>query len=911
MEIIVKGEPKRAKARPTPPRLREELNKQVDDLLAAGVIKPAPDCKWVSPCHLVPKPRSDKWRLVIDYRYMNTLTQDDSYQIPNVSDLLIRLTGAKVFTLIDLNWGFWNVSLDTQSQQYTGFVVPERGVFIWTVMPFGLKISPTVFQRAIEKALRTVLDKGNVSVYIDDIIIYTSTVEENLKCLREVLELLRVGGFFINWAKMKSLQKELLYLGHIVSANVLKPDPAKIKGLVDATPPQDKKALLSFCAAANYLRAYIPKFSELMEPLTRLTGKYVHFSWGQEQEDAYQRIKEELIEATYLTMPKWDQPFILFTDASELAVAAVLTQLAEDDKAFHFIGFASKKLTETQRNWSPTERELYAIVWACEHYEQFLKGTRPLVYSDHKSLEHLTSLSTPKIRRWAIRLSEFNPYVTHIGGDNNSIADWLSRTVPEPDESGLPDSIYVPEVLHAVHTFEDSFTLPKPEEMREQSKLDELELPPGALDWYNDTAYSRLTRKMYVPKMFREQLLLWFHTSRFGGHQGVTRTTNRLRKYVWWPNLQLSVVDFINGCPVCSAIKPLRSTKLGAGALSQPGLFHLISMDFIGPRTYWGKKFWILSIVDHYSRYMVTAVLDSTATPAAEKVVRDHWIGKFGAPLGVLTDRGPEFTSKSFGSFVREYMKSKLYFSSVEYPQGNGINESSHRILETAIRTAAPRVDLTVETIVMEATLLYNVTPNRKIGDTPASLVFGCDLHLPGLEDFEPDKDEAARLSQLRTYRGVKMLVRQLNEIDDISSEVASEGARDFRVGDIVTYRLSTAEKGRVVHFSGEAKYVANRSFPQRVIKVSPNTLVMTPLWTKGKERSAPKEQCKLITTFIPEVMRQEVQQLYPSMPWSAPSEPKGHEPPSEGEVPSSSRDAGPEEETRSESVSPRKRTRM
>ena len=778
-------------------------------------------------------------------------------------------------------------------------------------MPFGLKISPTVFQRAIEKALRTVLDKGNVSVYIDDIIIYTSTVEENLKCLREVLELLRVGGFFINWAKMKSLQKELLYLGHIVSANVLKPDPAKIKGLVDATPPQDKKALLSFCAAANYLRAYIPKFSELMEPLTRLTGKYVHFSWGQEQEDAYQRIKEELIEATYLTMPKWDQPFILFTDASELAVAAVLTQLAEDDKAFHFIGFASKKLTETQRNWSPTERELYAIVWACEHYEQFLKGTRPLVYSDHKSLEHLTSLSTPKIRRWAIRLSEFNPYVTHIGGDNNSIADWLSRTVPEPDESGLPDSIYVPEVLHAVHTFEDSFTLPKPEEMREQSKLDELELPPGALDWYNDTAYSRLTRKMYVPKMFREQLLLWFHTSRFGGHQGVTRTTNRLRKYVWWPNLQLSVVDFINGCPVCSAIKPLRSTKLGAGALSQPGLFHLISMDFIGPRTYWGKKFWILSIVDHYSRYMVTAVLDSTATPAAEKVVRDHWIGKFGAPLGVLTDRGPEFTSKSFGNFVREYMKSKLYFSSVEYPQGNGINESSHRILETAIRTAAPRVDLTVETIVMEATLLYNVTPNRKIGDTPASLVFGCDLHLPGLEDFEPDKDEAARLSQLRTYRGVKMLVRQLNEIDDISSEVASEGARDFRVGDIVTYRLSTAEKGRVVHFSGEAKYVANRSFPQRVIKVSPNTLVMTPLWTKGKERSAPKEQCKLITTFIPEVMRQEVQQLYPSMPWSAPSEPKGHEPPSEGEVPSSSRDAGPEEETRSESVSPRKRTRM
>jgi hypothetical protein len=169
MEIKVRGQPKRVTARPTPMHLREELNRQIDDLLAAGVIAPQPDCKWVSACHLVPKPRSTKWRLVIDYRYVNTLVEDDGYQIPNIQDLLVRLTGAKVFSLIDLNWGFWNVSLDEQSRQYTGFVVPERGVFIWLVMPFGLKISPTVFQRAIEMALRKLIDEGKVSVYIDDI----------------------------------------------------------------------------------------------------------------------------------------------------------------------------------------------------------------------------------------------------------------------------------------------------------------------------------------------------------------------------------------------------------------------------------------------------------------------------------------------------------------------------------------------------------------------------------------------------------------------------------------------------------------------------------------------------------------------------------------------------------------------
>ena len=216
MEILVHGRPKRVTARPTPPHLRKELNRQIDELLESNVIKPAPDCPWVSRCHLVPKPRSDKWRLVIDYRYVNTLMQDDSYQIPNVQDLITRLSGSKYFSLIDLNWGFWNVSLTEEAQQYTGFVVPERGVFIWTVLPFGLKTGPSVFQRAIEKALRPLIDGGKVSVYIDDIIIFTDTIEEHIDLLQQVLQLLRVSGFFVNLPKARLFRKEVLYLGHII-----------------------------------------------------------------------------------------------------------------------------------------------------------------------------------------------------------------------------------------------------------------------------------------------------------------------------------------------------------------------------------------------------------------------------------------------------------------------------------------------------------------------------------------------------------------------------------------------------------------------------------------------------------------------------------------------------------------------
>ena len=869
MEIKVNGQPRRVAARPTPVHLRSEINKQIDDLLAAGVIEQAPDCKWVSACQLVPKPRSDKWRLVIDYRYVNSLIEDDGYQIPNAQDLLLRLAGSKYYSLIDLNWGFWNVKLDEGSVQYTGFVVPERGVFIWKVMPFGLRTSPTIFQRAIEKALRDLIDQGNVAVYIDDIIIYSSSIVQHMKLVEEVLRRLKETKFYINFEKSLFFRTEALYLGHVVSQHLLKPDPAKLQGLQAARAPHDKRALLSFCAAANYLRSYIPRYSEVMEPLTALTGKYVKFHWGIEQQEAFEVAKKAIADAVYLVMPDWSKPFIIFTDASDYAVAAALAQVNKESTGIDFISFASKKLNAGQRNWSTTERELYAIVWACENYENFVKGSRPLIYTDHKSLEHLMSLNSPKARRWALRLSEYKPRVVHIKGENNNVADWLSRS-SFLDEEDLPEKVYVPEVLHLVHEVEPKFKLPDPKEFMAATKEEEASMKKGTLDWYNGVAYGRKVKKIYVPERYRMQILTWFHMSKYGGHQGVTRTTNRLRKYVWWPNVHQSVADFISACPLCNAIKPLRATGGVAGALSsKPQLFQLISLDYIGPRTYNSRKVWILVMVDHYSRFMVTRVLDSIQTPAARRAVREGWVSNFGAPQAVLCDRDATFTAANFKDYIEGELGARLHYASTEYPQGNGINESAHRILETAFRTYPWRPDTEVEEVVTGATLLYNVTPNRSLGDSPASLTFGMDLHLPGLTDFEPEITEEARLLQLRNYKGARLLVEQLEEIDSLSTESSARGAKvEFKVGDIVTYRLSQAERSKAAHVSGERKYGTTRSFPQRVTKVGDKTLIVVPLWTAGKERRAPKEQCRLLTTFQPEFMREELQKLYPKLPW-------------------------------------------
>lgn len=169
-------------------------------------------------------------------------------------------------------------------------------------------------------------------------------------------------GFYINFAKVKLFRIELLYLGHIIAPNTLKPDPTKLQGLLNASAPTTKKALLSLCAAANYLRAYVLNFSEIIKPLTNLTGKNTRFQWTQLQNKAFDALKHALVNATYLTIPKWDRPFIIFTDASETAMGAALAQLNDDQTGLDFICFSSKKFNTQQTNWSPTERELFAIV---------------------------------------------------------------------------------------------------------------------------------------------------------------------------------------------------------------------------------------------------------------------------------------------------------------------------------------------------------------------------------------------------------------------------------------------------------------------------------------------------------------------------------------------------------------------
>jgi len=260
--------------------------------------------------------------------------------------------------------------------------------------------------------------------------------------------------------------------------------------------------------------------------------------------------------------------------------------------------------------------------------------------------------------------------------------------------------------------------------------------------------------------------------------------------------------------------------------------------------------------------------MNAKSTQVIIEAIRDHWVAKFGTPKSILCDRESIFTANTFKKYVKTTLKSTLYYTSPQYPQGNGVNESSHRVLETAIKTYKWDEHTHVATVIADATIIYNSTPNRELGDTPASLVFGTDIRIPGLKAYEPEFDEQARLTQLRNYRGLRLLIDQLLTLEEIASKtLTNSNTPKFKIGDIVTFSLTEQERKVMQHVTEERKYAAIRSFPHRITHVTRNNITAEPLWTYDKARTAPAEQCKLIATFIPHLLREEAQRLYPRLP--------------------------------------------
>lgn len=407
---------------------KQEVKSQIQTMLDQGIIKPSVS-PWSSPVWVVPKKLDasgvQKWRVVIDYRKLNELTIDDKYPLPIITDILDQLGKCSYFSTLDLASGFHQVEVSPKDTPKTAFSV-ENGHYEFLRMPFGLKNSPSTFQRVVDNVM-TGLQGEQCLVYMDDIIIYSSTLEEHLERLRNVFDRLRQSNFKIQPDKCEFLRKEVAYLGHLITENGVRPNPAKIDAIQRFPQPKNPKEIKQFLGLTGYYRRFVMDYSKIIKPLTNLLKKDVPFNFNESCVKAFETCKKFLTEAPILQYPKFDEEFVLTTDASAFAIGSVLSQgpVGKDLP----IAYASRTLNPAETRYSVIERELLAIVWSVKHFRPYLFGRRFKLVTDHKPLQWLFSVKDPgsRLSRWRLQLEEYDYEIIYKPGKKNGNADALSR----------------------------------------------------------------------------------------------------------------------------------------------------------------------------------------------------------------------------------------------------------------------------------------------------------------------------------------------------------------------------------------------------------------------------------------------------------------------------------------------------
>lgn len=408
------------------PKQKEEIKKQIHKLLEQNIIQES-NSPWSCPVHIVPKKidstGEQKYRLVIDYRKLNEKTIEDKYPLPNIDDILDKLGRAQYFTTLDLASGYHQVEMDHRDIEKTAFTI-ERGHYEFLRMPFGLKNAPSTFQRLMDSVLRGL---DNVLTYLDDVIIYSTSLQEHIEKCKQVFDRFRLNNLKIQVNKSEFLQKQVKFLGHTLTDKGLQPNNDKIIAVKKFPLPKTQKEIKSFLGLVGYYRKFIQNFAELTKPLTKCLKKGSKIKIDQEYIQAFEKCKEVLINSPILQYPNFDEPFILTTDASDVAIGAVLSQgTLGSDKP---IAYASRTLSDTEQRYATIEKELLSIVWAIKYFRPYLYGKRFTIYTDHRPLTWIMSIKDPnsKLTRWRLRLAEYNFNVEYKKGKANTNADALSR----------------------------------------------------------------------------------------------------------------------------------------------------------------------------------------------------------------------------------------------------------------------------------------------------------------------------------------------------------------------------------------------------------------------------------------------------------------------------------------------------
>lgn len=708
------------------PAIQAVLNKEVDDMLARGVIEESKSA-WSSPV-LVVKKSNGKMRFCLDCRAVNKVTTKDAYPMPLIDGILASLNETVFISSIDLKDAFWQIELDPDSREKTAFTVPGRPLYQFVRMPFGLCNAPQTMCRLMDKVLPSEL-RQFVFVYIDDLLVVSENFETHLIRLRAVAKCLREANLSINLEKSKFCMKEIKYLGHIVGNGCIKPDPGKVEAITNFPIPRTVKQVRSFLGMCGWYQRYIAGYASIAAPITDLLKKQARFTWTENAQSAFDLLKLRLTSAPVLSHPDFSKPFVVQCDASNSGVGAVLYQI--DDKGDeHPISFMSHKLNGAQRNYSVTEQECLAAVLGIKKFRGYIEGMAFKVVTDHASLKWLMSQKdlSGRLARWSLKLQGYDFTIEHRKGKDNLVPDALSRMFVEELVSEDLENIFDSNN----NAFNDrEYISLKTRVLNNSERLPDLQVRDNRVfirkrslgkDLNGDTTSWRL----WVPQSLTEEVLKSAHNPPLSSHPGIGKTLEKLKRQFFWPKMAPDVRKFVLNCEVCKESKPpncvLRPQMGEQIRVERP--WQRLYTDLLGPypRSKAGNTT-LLIVLDQFSKFVLLKPLRKASANEITRFLENDVFHMFGVPESIWSDNGPQFISKEFKGLVTKYGVKHIR-TATHAPQSNA-SERVNRSILAAIRSYISQDQQTwdVEISAIGSALRNNV--HDSTGYSPHYLVFG------------------------------------------------------------------------------------------------------------------------------------------------------------------------------------------
>ena len=778
--------PQAQQPRRIPFHIRKKVKDALKELQHQGIIEPVPanqPTPWLSPIVAVPK-KDGSVRICVDMRMANQAINRVRYPIPTVNDISLDLNGAKYFSKLDLAQAYHQLPLAEESRYITAFST-HVGLYRYKRLAYGVNASAEIFQHALQQNLQGIKGVRNIA---DDIIVYGSTRNEHDTALKECLHRLQQKGLTLNAKKCKFLQPTLEFFGQIFSADGTRPDPKRIEDFQNAAQPTNAQEVRSLLGMSNYSSKYIHDYATLTAPLRELTKKNARFSWEQEHQRAFDKLKQALVSAPVMGYFDTQKDTMLTVDASPVGVSAILAQSARDQSDYKVIAYASRSLSNVERRYSQTEKEALSIVWAVEHFHLFLYGQPFTLFTDHKPLEIIygspKSKPSARIERWVLRLQPYTFTVKYKPGKENA-ADYLSR---HPSYSQTNKEKHTEQYINFVTVNAVPKAMSLSEIARATNEDKTLQLLRAALRtdiWNSDLlkqykmikeeltigAQNVILRgsRIVIPQSLQQRIIDIAHES----HQGLSKTKAMIREKVWFPKIDEAVKATLDSCLACQATgkqNPPEPVKLSEMPRAPWEKLHA---DFYGPLP---SGDYLLVVIDRYSRFPEVEFVKSTKLsvliPKFDRIFAVH-----GIPEVIKTDNGPPFNSDDFSRYLIA-LGIKHDPTTPVWPQANGeverFNQPLGKVIQAALIEGRPwRQEI------QRFLLQYRTTPHSVTKVAPCELLFNRQVRgkLPVIErKIVVNKHKQARANEIEKQKYQK-------EYTDMRRNAKES---DIKVGDTV-----------------------------------------------------------------------------------------------------------------------------